>query len=165
MTNTDLDITDELIAEANQTPPGQTPPDMTPWARPIVANIDLLNLWVGRFACLLLLPVMAAMITEVFSRSIFGILVDLGYGDFARAYFGPTLWAYETTRMFAGAMFMLGAGYALLRGVHIRADFLYRNWSEKTQATLDAVLYLLFYFPALLFFLYVSAEYTIKAWL
>lgn len=165
MTNTDLDITDELIAEANQTPPGETPPDMTPWARPIVANIDLLNLWVGRFACLLLLPVMAAMITEVFSRSIFGFLVDIGYGDFARANFGPTLWAYETTRMFAGAMFMLGAGYALLRGVHIRADFLYRNWSEKTQATLDACLYLAFYFPALIFFLYISGEYTLKAWL
>ena len=41
------------------------------------------------------------------------------------------------------SLFMMGAGYALMRGVHIRADFIYRNWSVKTQATVDAILYLL----------------------
>lgn len=39
---------------------------------------------------------------------------------------------------------MAAAGYGLMRGVHIRADFLYRNWSDKTQATVDAALYLAF---------------------
>ncbi|QHQ37395.1 TRAP transporter large permease subunit [Algicella marina] len=133
--------------------------------RPVVATIDLVNLWAGRITCLLLTPVMAAMITEVFSRSMFGFLVDIGYEDTARTYFGPTLWSYEVTRMIAGAMFMLGAGYALMRGVHIRADFIYRKWSPKTQATVDAILYMAFYFPALLLFLYISGEYTLKAWL
>tara|TARA_B110000090_G_scaffold154732_1_gene169888 strand:- start:436 stop:2436 length:2001 start_codon:yes stop_codon:yes gene_type:complete len=47
---------------------------------------------------------------------------------------------------------MAASGYALMRGVHIRADFIYRNWHERTQATVDAVLYLLFYFPAMLLF-------------
>lgn len=60
---------------------------------------------------------------------------------------------------------MLGAGYALMRGVHIRADFLFRNWKPTTQARVDTVLYLLFYFPALLFFFWVSAEYTLKSWI
>ena len=32
---------------------------------------------------------------------------------------------------------MLGAGYALSKGIHIRADFLYRNWNVKTQAKVD----------------------------
>ena len=59
---------------------------------------------------------------------------------------------------------MMGAGYALMRGVHIRADFLFRNWSPRTQALVDGALYLLFYFPAMLFFFWVSTEYTIKAW-
>ena len=44
-----------------------------------------------------------------------------------------------------------------MRGVHIRADFIYRNWTPKTQATVDAVLYLLFYFPAMLFFFWSAA--------
>ena len=41
------------------------------------------------------------------------------------------MWAYDMSRFFYGALFMLGAGYALSKGVHIRADFLYRNF--KTQ--------------------------------
>ena len=41
---------------------------------------------------------------------------------------------------------MLGAGYALSKGIHIRADFLYRNFSVKMQGTVDAALYLFFLF-------------------
>ena len=58
---------------------------------------------------------------------------------------------------------MAAAGYALMRGVHIRADFLYRNWSPKTQATVDATLYMLFYFPAMLFFFWSSLDYLTDA--
>ncbi|HSF96442.1 MAG TPA: TRAP transporter large permease subunit [Thermohalobaculum sp.] len=162
----ELDITDELIAERSTHRPGETPEDMPPWMRPIVGNIDIMNLWVGRLTCLLLLPVMGAMVFEVVSREAFRNMANWGMDDLARAWgLGPTLWAYETTRMFAGAMFMLGAGYALMRGVHIRADFLFRGWKPRTQATVDASLYLLFYFPALIFFLWSSSEYTFKAWM
>ncbi|MEH6360282.1 MAG: TRAP transporter large permease subunit, partial [Amylibacter sp.] len=62
-----------------------------------------------------------------------------------------------------GILFMGAAGYALMRGVHIRADFLYRNWTPKTQATVDAFLYLAFYFPAMLFFFWSSYQYGMKA--
>ena len=40
---------------------------------------------------------------------------------------------------------MLGAGYALSRGVHIRADFLYRNFKTKTQG-LNRFLVISYYF-------------------
>ena len=122
---------------------------MYPWMRWIVGNIDILNNWVGRLTCLMLVPVIFAMIYEVVARKLF---------------IAPTDWAYDTSRMFSGAMFMMGAGYALMRGVHIRADFLYRNWQPRTQALVDGALYLLFYFPAMLFFFWISTEYTIKAW-
>ncbi|MCE2517086.1 MAG: TRAP transporter large permease subunit [Alphaproteobacteria bacterium] len=145
----ELDISDELIAERRAGDPGDTPEDMHPIMRFIVGNIDIMNNWVGKLTCLMLVPVIAAMIYEVVARKLF---------------IAPTDWAYDTSRMFSGAMFMLGAGYALMRGVHIRADFLFRNWSPKTQAMVDGVLYLLFYFPAMLFFFWVSAEYTYKAW-
>jgi len=46
-----------------------------------------------------------------------------------------------------------------MRGVHIRADFLYRNWSDKTQATVDAVLYIAFFIPSMLFFTIIAAQY------
>ena len=44
------------------------------------------------------------------------------------------MWAYDMSRFMYGALFMLGAGYALSKGVHIRADFLYRNFKTKTKA-------------------------------
>ncbi len=145
-----LDTSDELIAERRAEIPGHTPDDMQPLFRLIVGKIDILNHWVGKITCLLLIPVIASMVYEVVARKLF---------------IAPTDWAYDTSRMFSGAMFMLGAGYALMRGVHIRADFLYRNWSQQAQAMTDATLYLLFYFPAMLFFFWVSMEYTIKAWM
>ena len=144
-----LEIADELIAERRSGKVGDTPEDMHPLMRLIVGNIDILNNWVGKLTCLMLVPVIFAMIYEVVARKVF---------------IAPTDWAYDTSRMFSGAMFMLGAGYALMRGVHIRADFLFRNWSPRTQALVDGALYLLFYFPAMLFFFWVSTEYTIKAW-
>ncbi len=143
-----LEITDELIAERRAEEPGQTPETMTGWQRPITATIDVLNLWVGRITCLLLIPIIISMVYEVVATKLF---------------VAPTLWVYDVSRMLAGVLFMMGAGYALMRGVHIRADFIYRNWSTKTQATVDAILYLLFYFPAMLFFCWSAADYTIDA--
>ena len=144
-----LDITDELIAERRSSAPGETPEDMHPLSRKIVGNIDILSNWVGRITCFMLLPVMFAMVYEVVARKLF---------------VAPTDWAYDTSRMFSGAMFMLGAGYALMRGVHIRADFLFRTWTPVNQARVDTALYLLFYFPAMLFFFWLSAQYTYKSW-
>ena len=149
----ELEITDELIAERRSEKPGETPEDMTPWQRPITAFIDVLNLWMGRIICLAIIPLVAVMVTEVFSRGMFALLVSYDLGDLARAVnLGPTTWVYDVSRMLGGVIFMAASGYALMRGVHIRADFIYRNWHEKTQATVDAVLYLLFYFPAMLLF-------------
>ena len=124
-----LEIADELIAERRSGIVGDTPADMHPLMRLIVGNINILNNWVGRLTCLMLVPVIFAMIYEVVARKVC---------------IAPTDWAYDTSRMFSGAMFMLGAGYALMRGVHIRADFLFRNWSPRTQALVDGALYLLF---------------------
>ncbi|MGY3438807.1 MULTISPECIES: TRAP transporter large permease subunit [unclassified Marinovum] len=161
-----LDITDELIAERRAEEPGQTPSDMTPWQRPITATIDVINLWAGRIICVLMIPLILAIVYEVFSRNMFAVLTENGMNEQAIAWgFGPTLWVYDIARMLGGVLFMAAAGYALMRGVHIRADFLYRNWSDKTQATVDAVLYMAFYIPAMLFFTWVSTEYWLKAFL
>ena len=162
----ELDITDELIAERRAEAPGQTPEDMTPWQRPITAFIDVMNNWAGRIICLLLVPLIFIMVFEVASRTLFGTLTGWGMNDVAISLgLGPTLWAYDLSRMTGGVLFMIGAGYALMRGVHIRADFLFRNWSPKTQATVDATLYLAFYFPAMLLFFWSSADFWWSSYL
>lgn len=160
----ELEIADELIAERRTEKPGETPESMTPWQRPITAFIDVLNLWAGRLTCLLIVPLMIVMVFEVVSRTLFGTLTEWGMNDLAISIgLGPTLWAYDISRMLGGVLFMLAAGYALLRGVHIRADFLFRGWTPKTQATVDATLYLAFYFPAMLFFFWTAADFWLDA--
>lgn len=145
-----LDISDELIAERRSGAPGDLPWNMRPWMRRTITALDTISLWVGRIACLLLVPLIVAMVWEVVARKVF---------------IAPTFWAYDTSRMLAGALFMLGAGYALMRGVHIRADFLYRLWRPETQAKVDALLYIVLFFPGMLFFLYITADYTWSAWI
>ena len=138
-----LDITDELIAERRTSL--KMPKDMTPWMAKTIEFIDLNMLRVGKIVCWILIPLIFAMTYEVLARKLF---------------LAPTIWAYDISRFLYGALFMLGAGYALSRGVHIRADFLYRNFKTKTQGTIDFWLYLLFYFPGLIVFLYMTIGYV-----
>jgi TRAP-type mannitol/chloroaromatic compound transport system permease small subunit len=142
-----LDLSDELIAE-RRGDSGQLPPDMAPWMRRAITVIDVAMKWSGRVVCLLLIPLLFAMVYEVVSRKLF---------------VAPTLWAYDISRMVCGAMFMLGAAYALMKGVHIRADFLYRVMSQRNQARVDLFAYLVFYFPSLILFFWVTQEYALVA--
>ena len=156
----DLEIADELIAERRAEAPGETPEDMTSWQRPITGAIDVINYRAGQIIALLMVPLIAVVVLEVLSRNSFAILQNAGFENLARALgLGPTLWVYDTSRMIAGVLFMAAAGYGLMRGVHIRADFLYRNWSAKTQATVDATLYLLFFIPSMIFFTVIASKF------
>ncbi len=156
----DLEIADELIAERRAEAPGETPEDMTAWQRPITAVIDVINYRAGQIIALLMVPLIFVVVYEVIMRNSFAILQDAGFEDLARSLgLGPTLWVYDTSRMVAGVLFMAAAGYGLMRGVHIRADFLYRFWSDKTQATVDALLYLLFFMPSMIFFTIVASQF------
>jgi len=156
----DLEIADELIAERRKEKPGETPDDMTSWQRPITGSIDVINDWAGKILCLLMVPLIGVVVFEVISRNAFAIMSSYGWDETARAIgIGPTVFAYDISRMISGVLFMGAAGYGLMRGVHIRADFLYRNWSDKTQATVDAVLYIVFFIPSMLFFTIIAAQY------
>ena len=138
-----LDISDEMIAE-RRGGSGKMPDDMPLWMAKSIVNIDKFSKWVGNVVCWILMPLIFAMTYEVLARKLFH---------------SPTIWAYDISRFLYGALFMLGAGYALSRGVHIRADFLYRNWKVKNQAKVDLFLYLLFFFPGFLVFFWVSFDY------
>ena len=145
--NNRLDISDEMIAERRQGT-GKMPDDMPKWMANTINIIDKSSKWIGNVVCWITVPLMFAMVYEVFARKLF---------------LAPTMWAYDMSRFFYGALFMLGAGYALSRGVHIRADFLYRNFKVKTQGLIDFWLYLLFYFPGLLFFFYMTTGFVLES--
>ena len=140
---TKLDISDETIAE-RRSGSGKMPDDMPQWMASIITKIDLFSKWTGNIVCWITIPLILGMVYEVLARKFF---------------LAPTIWAYDISRFLYGALFMLGAGYALSKGVHIRADFLYRNFKIKTQGIVDFTLYVLFYFPGLLVFLYMTTGF------
>lgn len=90
------------------------------------------------------------------------MLATVGYEVVARYLFGaPTAWAYETVYMLCGAMFMLGAAYALRTGAHIRTDFLWERWPVRTRSAIDAFAYVALFFPGMAMLLVASGE---SAW-
>jgi TRAP-type mannitol/chloroaromatic compound transport system permease small subunit len=62
----------------------------------------------------------------------------------------PTSWAFDMSYLMYGAIFYMAGAYTLSRGGHVRADIFYRLWSERTQAVVELVLYVLFFFPGIL---------------
>tara|TARA_B100001996_G_scaffold195542_1_gene149747 strand:+ start:855 stop:1469 length:615 start_codon:yes stop_codon:yes gene_type:complete len=141
---TKLDISDEMIAE-RRGGSGKMPEDMPKWMANSIIWIDKFSKTVGNIVCWITVPLIIGMVYEVLARKLF---------------LAPTIWAYDMSRFFAGALFMLGAGYALSKGVHIRADFIYRNFKARTQGIIDFWLYLLFYFPGLIVFFYMTLGFV-----
>ena len=139
-----IDISDEMIAE-RRSGSGKMPDDMPLWMAKTITSIDKFSKKIGNIVCWILMPLIFAMTYEVIMRKLF---------------LAPTIWAYDVSRFLYGALFMLGAGYALSKGVHIRADFLYRNFKVKTQGKVDFWLYLLFYFPGLIVFCYMTVGFV-----
>ena len=140
---TRLDISEEMIAE-RRGGIGKMPDEMPSWMAKSIIRIDKFSKWTGNIVCWITVPLIFGMVYEVLARKFF---------------LAPTIWAYDISRFLYGALFMLGAGYALSKGVHIRADFLYRNFKIKTQGIIDFTLYILFYFPGLLVFLYMTTGF------
>src|SRR5687768_5528870 len=62
----------------------------------------------------------------------------------------PTSWAFDFSYIMYGALFFMAGAYTLSRGGHVRADMFYRLWKPRTQATVELVLYILFFFPGIL---------------
>jgi TRAP-type mannitol/chloroaromatic compound transport system permease small subunit len=111
--------------------------------------IEGLSTATGWLAGWLIVPMTLAVAYEVAARYAFN---------------APTIWAYDVTYMLFGAQFMLAAAYTLQRGAHIRTDVFYERWSPRTRATIDAVSYVFFFFPGMLFILYAGGVEAWQSW-
>ena len=112
--------------------------------RAIIKLIDLISIWSGKIVAWLILPMVGSLVYEVFARYLFT---------------APTIWAYDMTYMLYGSFFMLGAAYTLQRKGHIRTDMFYGAWSARRQGWVDAICYLLFFFPGMIVFLVVTWDF------
>jgi TRAP-type mannitol/chloroaromatic compound transport system permease small subunit len=71
----------------------------------------------------------------------------------------PTSWAFDFSYIMYGALFFMAGAYTLSRGGHVRADMFYRLWRPRTQAAVELVLYVLFFFPGIISLMYSGWAY------
>ena len=100
----------------------------------------------GLIISLLAMPLVGAVGYEVIARYVFN---------------APTTWAYDLTYMLYGAIFMLGAAYALHKGAHVRTDFFWDKFSTRTKGVIDTISYIVFFFPALIILGYIGLHEAI----
>jgi TRAP-type mannitol/chloroaromatic compound transport system permease small subunit len=87
------------------------------------------------------------------------LVLAVAFEVIARYFFhAPTIWSFDVTYMLYGTIFMLGCAFALHKGAHIRTDFLYDRWSVKTKGMIDAISYIVFFFPSFFVFMLVGWE-------
>jgi TRAP-type mannitol/chloroaromatic compound transport system permease small subunit len=75
----------------------------------------------------------------------------------------PTSWAFDLSYLMYGAVFYMAGAYTLSRGGHVRADMFYRKWPQRTQAVVELVLYVLFFFPGMLALVVAGGAYGFES--
>ena len=108
-----------------------------------IRAIDGITQWTGYLFALLVIPLIVANVIEVFMRYVMN---------------APTSWALDVTTMSFGALFMLGAAYALLKGAHVRTDMLWEKFSDRKKGIIDSVAYLLFFLPSMAILFAISID-------
>lgn len=114
-----------------------------------VHAIEGLSLWVGRAFgwCILILTLSVSY--EVFVRYVLN---------------APTVWAFDMMIQMYGALFLMSGAYALAQDTHVRADVIYRLLPIRVQASLDFVLYFVFFFPGILALAWYGYEIASDSW-
>jgi TRAP-type mannitol/chloroaromatic compound transport system permease small subunit len=62
-----------------------------------------------------------------------------------------------------GTLFMLAGAYALSRNAMVRGDIWYRGWPVRTQATVDLVLYFVFFLPGIIALVWAGSDFALQA--
>ncbi len=109
----------------------------------IIRALDALTRWSAYLFAFLLVPLVLANTIEVFMRYVLD---------------RPTDWALETTVMSYGALFMLGASYAMLKGAHVRTDLFWDKFSDRTKGVIDSIAYVALFLPAMAMLFYMSFD-------
>ena len=97
----------------------------------------------------LIIILMAVVCVEVFKRYILN---------------APTAWIFDLDNMLYGTLFMLCGAYTLAQNAHVRGDFLYSSMRPRMQASLDIVLYVVFFIPGIAALIYSGYVFAVESW-
>ena len=118
-------------------------------ARRVIGTVDQVSYWSGKASAWLIVALTFVVAIEVFKRYILN---------------APTAWIFDLNNMLYGSLFMLCGAYTLALGGHVRADFVYIYLKPRGQASMDLILYLLFFIPGILGLIYAGYDYAAISW-
>lgn len=98
----------------------------------VLLAVDRLSTWLGQLFAWAIILLTGLISWEVFSRYVLG---------------QPHGWMLDVQIMLYGVLFMMAGAYTLSKNGHVRGDVLYGFFRPRTQATLDLILYILFFLP------------------
>jgi TRAP-type mannitol/chloroaromatic compound transport system permease small subunit len=111
--------------------------------------VDHISTFVGKGAGWLIIVLMVMVCIDVLRRYILN---------------APSAWIGELSVMSYGAVIMLSGAYTLAQNGHVRGDFLYGSMKPRTQATLDLILYIVFFLPGIVALCYAGYKFAADSW-
>lgn len=98
---------------------------------------------------------------KFFAWSIVGLTFLISWEVFSRYVLNePHAWVLDAQIMLYGAMFMMAGAYTLSQSGHVRGDVLYGFFEPRTQASIDLVLYILFFLPGIFALAYAGWDFA-----
>jgi TRAP-type mannitol/chloroaromatic compound transport system permease small subunit len=76
----------------------------------------------------------------------------------------PHAWAFDVMIIMYGTLFMMAGAYTLAKSGHVRGDVLYGFFRPRTQATIDLILYILFFVPGVIALTYAGTTFAAESW-
>jgi TRAP-type mannitol/chloroaromatic compound transport system permease small subunit len=115
----------------------------------LLLTIDKISTFVGQFFSWLIVALTLMISWEVFSR----YMLDR-----------PHSWAFDVMIIMYGTLFMMAGAYTLAKSGHVRGDVLYGFFQPRTQATIDLILYVVFFIPGVFALTYAGYFYAAESW-
>ena len=112
-------------------------------------GVDRFSTWIGKAFAWLIVALTALIVWEVFSRYVLN---------------KPHAWVLDAQIMLYGTLFMTAGAYTLSKNGHVRGDVLYGFFRPRTQATVDLVLYLIFFLPGIVALTWAGWTYANESW-
>jgi TRAP-type mannitol/chloroaromatic compound transport system permease small subunit len=115
----------------------------------LLLTVDKISTFVGQAFSWLIVTLTLMISWEVFSRY---------------ALDQPHAWAFDVMIQQYGTLFMMAGAYTLAKSGHVRGDVLYGFFEPRTQATIDLILFILFFIPGVVALTYAGFFYAAESW-
>ena len=114
---------------------------------------------------LLFVDKISTFVGHAFSFFIVALTLHVSWEVFSRYVLdNPRAWAFDVMIMFYGTLFMMAGAYTLAKNGHVRGDVLYGFFQPRTQATIDLILYIVFFLPGVIALTYAGYFYAAESW-